>query len=459
MPAKEWLGKFFSSLNSSLLRVFCGIISSEEEAKNHFFTSTERPNYILYNLSMDDKKINQDNILILDESGDFKILQGEELLPYQKITEPAAKAAIVETGFKPAPTIATSTSVTSNLPVDTGREEKMLPPLPPTVRKSTASFYFHPSDEEEVGALARNLNSSIGKKYSLDKIVKKVIDNYHLTLNEELKKKFEQIIFTFLRDRRTAIETGVLLKAKEFAAAGLSENIADSLLDFLKEIKNKIQEAKGLVVNEAVSGQAPDLIMEEAAKITEASPKAIPKISAASAQLTPAILINETERLKEATRQAQAQIKPESAKTIPHIISKSGGLFGSSLKFSRPERTSANQMTDVKKGYKLFGPVEELASLTLENFRRFANTPAERAGKILTRINVLAKDSLIKKSAGITAWKQSPIYKMYLAIGQASMEHDLDVKQVIAEYQKEGKDIISMEEFEAITDLNRQLRF
>jgi len=417
---------------------------------------------------MDDKKINQDNMLILDESGDFKILQGEELLPYKN--QPIKSVNYNPTSVKTT-VVAPKTNVpASNLPIDTGMEEKMLPPLPPTVRKSTASFYFHPSDEEEVDALAKKFTVPTGKRYSLDKIIRKILDNYHLNFSEEIKKKFDQIIFAFLRDRRTAIETDALLKAKEFSLAGLPENTANSLLDFLKEIKSKIQEAKGLVVNEEVIDQVPGLTEALIRPKETSMPKAIPKVSVPIAEPTPIVSIAEMEHLKESTRQAQTQMKPEPAKAIPQVMAKPSSFFNSSLKFARPERTSsANQMTDVKKGYKLFGQVEELASLTLENFRRFANTPETRAAKVLARINVLAKDSLIKKSAGINAWRQSPIYKMYLAIGQASMEHGLDVKQVIAEYQKEGsprfssgaagKDIISLEEFEAISDLNRQLRF
>jgi hypothetical protein len=48
---------------------------------------------------------------------------------------------------------------------------------------------------------------------------------------------------------------------------------------------------------------------------------------------------------------------------------------------------------------------------------------------------------------------------MYVAVGQASMEHDFSVEQVIKEYQAKGNEIITLEEFEAISDLNRQLRF
>lgn len=422
---------------------------------------------------MDDEKINQDNMLILDDSGDFKILNGEELLPYQNQSIQAVKntAATVKIATQ-------AVKQASNLPVDTGMEEKMLSPLPPTVRKTTASFYFHPSDEEEVSVLSKNFVIPTGKKYSLGKIAGKIIDSYHLNLNNVAKQKFEQIVFSFLRDRRTALETLFLFKGKDFSSAGLPENIADSLLDFLKEIKEKIQAAKGLVVNEELGGQA-DLPKGLSSADQMQKPSPIPK-SSALAPSQPFISLTENERLsaqswlsspsgKELTEPPFSQLKPEPAKAIPQIKTKSHSFIPSGFRFTRPEKLPANQMTDVKKGYKLFGPVEELANLTLENFRRFANTPETRAGKILDRINILAKDSLIKKAAGLKAWRQSSLYKMYLAIGQASLEHNLEVKQVIAEYQNEGsargnggeagKNILSMEEFEAITDLNRQLRF
>jgi len=116
-------------------------------------------------------------------------------------------------------------------------------------------------------------------------------------------------------------------------------------------------------------------------------------------------------------------------------------------------------MDDIQKDYKLAGPTEELASLTLQTFRRLGSEAVSQASKISQKVDLLGEQSLIKKAQGIQAWRHSPLYKIYLAIGQASMEHGLSVQKVINQYLSQGREIMTLEEFEAISDLNKQFRF
>jgi len=116
-------------------------------------------------------------------------------------------------------------------------------------------------------------------------------------------------------------------------------------------------------------------------------------------------------------------------------------------------------MDDIQKDYKLAGPTEELAGLTLQTLRRLGSDAASQSAKIGQKIDLLGEQSLTKKALGIQAWRRSPLYKMYLAIGQASMEHGLSVQKVIEQYLSQGKEIMTLEEFEAISDLNKQFRF
>ncbi len=147
-------------------------------------------------------------------------------------------------------------------------------------------------------------------------------------------------------------------------------------------------------------------------------------------------------------------------------------------KVSRPKMVNEKQVVDVKQRAQeiprpqsvdfnpppkqpvnLTGPIEELQSFSLDNFRRLANSPSEQSAKLLSKINILEKDSVTKKAQGIEAWRNSPIYRQYLSIGTDSLSQGKDVAAIIAQYQQNNQETLTMEEFSAISDLNKNLRF
>lgn len=419
---------------------------------------------------MEQTQINENNedILILDEDGKFKILKGGLLFDYASIGADNAVKANMFTEEKQPTNIGVAPAL-SNLPVDTGMEEKMLQPPLPVVMKTGATFYFHPTDEEDASKFENLGDHSPRKHYSLEKIINKIEENYKLILLEAQRRKLSQAIFGFLRDRRDFVSLKHLLsEQRAMNDFGVPANLVENIIGFLKEIKSKINAEAGLVINQeaeeysikrevyAIKAESPlnPVLQQKVKKILENRP--LPHISelAEIKKVEPLGKITNIEELKRITLEARNELKPGPVKILPKISS-----FHDSIKFSRPAKMNDNQIMDVKRGNKLYGPVEELAGLNLENFRRLGKSPSDRTSKIMAKINLLTHDSLVRRSAGIKAWKQSNLYKVYLAIGQASMEHNLDVKNIIDEYQNQGKDIISIEEFEAITDLNKQLRF
>ncbi|HRY63669.1 MAG TPA: hypothetical protein P5267_03660, partial [Patescibacteria group bacterium] len=105
------------------------------------------------------------------------------------------------------------------------------------------------------------------------------------------------------------------------------------------------------------------------------------------------------------------------------------------------------------------GPVEEIKHLSLNDFRRLGANPLEAAGRIWEKINLLEDESLIKKDEGTRAWRQSEIYRLYLAIGGESMTEKKSISQVINERKAAGKLFLMPEEFNAVADLNRKLTY
>ena len=121
---------------------------------------------------------------------------------------------------------------------------------------------------------------------------------------------------------------------------------------------------------------------------------------------------------------------------------------------------SAKPMVDgIKVEPTLVGPVEELATMTLINFRRLGETPHQAIAKIEEKINLLEKESYARRLEGIDAWHRSEVNKFYRLLGQESMGSEKSVDDIISERIAQNKPTLSSEEFNSVMELNRRLRY
>lgn len=117
------------------------------------------------------------------------------------------------------------------------------------------------------------------------------------------------------------------------------------------------------------------------------------------------------------------------------------------------------KMEDVKKVAKLGGPLEEVHSMSPLDFRRLSRDPKEASNKILAMFKLLEEEGFNKRLAGVKAWRQSPINKLYLSIGQESLIKKKEIAKIIEERKAANGDYLSQAEFDAIMELNKKLRF
>ncbi len=395
---------------------------------------------------------------------------------------------------------------------------------------------FHPDDDKEAEELAKNLPKDESKKYSLVKIVDKLIEKHSLHLTDENKKKFSSIIFDFFRHRKNAIIVREAMSENIFADGKvLSEETVNSLVSVIKAIKHNIEAEGGLVVEVENKPKAEPLIKDTA------SPDLASDLSSAVADLSkqfvagpveeleqdlnnavddklneevevqgeiqnilsdfkpkkdhlikkeeaPEIVLDEPKSLASQTPEVKANIVPSVSAPEPQVTERPAQpvavenmeIEPANLpKVFRPKQDlSKKQVTDVKqkieeapamsmedmvappkKPINLTGPIEELQNFSLDNFRHLGNSPSEQGAKLLAKINLLEKDSVTKKAQGIEAWRNSPIYRQYLSLGSESLGQGKDVATVITDYQNQGQAILTIEEFSAISDLNKNLRF
>ncbi|MFA5030568.1 MAG: hypothetical protein WC495_03200 [Patescibacteria group bacterium] len=137
-------------------------------------------------------------------------------------------------------------------------------------------------------------------------------------------------------------------------------------------------------------------------------------------------------------------------KDVPHFMPKVR------RDFEAPEKT---MMQDIVPPSKLVGPIEELEQMEAEDFRHLGDSPEDSADRLKEKIRMLEKQSFELRSAGIKAWRSSPLMKEYLDIGRESIEKTHDIKQLIADRRVQNPQAMTSEEFDAISSVNTSLRY
>ena len=108
---------------------------------------------------------------------------------------------------------------------------------------------------------------------------------------------------------------------------------------------------------------------------------------------------------------------------------------------------------------KLVGIIEEIENLNINDFRGWFKDPMKAIKKIEEKIDIAGEKFFEKRALGIKAWKRSEINKLYLDILNDGLIKHKPIEEIIKEKEKEGKIVLSKDEFEAIMELNKRLRF
>lgn len=117
------------------------------------------------------------------------------------------------------------------------------------------------------------------------------------------------------------------------------------------------------------------------------------------------------------------------------------------------------KMTDIRPPDRgLTGPLQEIGSLTLDQFRRLSADPAAAAARIKDKIDLLGQESFNKQVQGIQAWQQSPLQQMYLKLLAEAFKSGKPVNDLVTAKRAAGENVPSPEELSAIISLNAQMR-
>lgn len=299
---------------------------------------------------------------------------------------------------------------------------------PQTFKSTSPALVFNIEDEKEADKHRDKAGAPPVLEHVLRAFVDEVIKVKNLVFKDEVnQRRFIQLMVSRLKDVRGPLEVAeVLRKSIEVGGLGMPEEKASQVQTIMEEAKRDFEKRvkeKALNVPELVAEKLPT----SSIKTTSAKPSFDEEAARAWRE--------------QMLREIQAQTQPAVAAT------------------SQPAPLPKPQLADVKAPPKVVGPLEELRSLSLVDFRRLGTTPQEALKKIKGKIDLLGENSIARRVEAVRAWKSSSLYQQYLRLGQESIEQGASVSVVVGNHQNLGDAVLTENEFTAIADFNSQLRF
>lgn len=461
-----------------------------------------------------------DEILVKDADGNFKILRGGELFDLEN-NKPAVKSALT-------PPVASS-------PAPVGKSAG---------KPRVGGLIFDHADEAEIAALAKEVVATT-PKIDLNVMAEEISKDSRLVVDALLSGRMKSAVMARLRDVRDDYETEeTLTRSAEVGGLGLAKEQANKLLAIIKSKLSILGDLKNKAVEEIkkdIAGQKEEQIRTRQKESADKEKFLDERWQKFGGEIKKEIYQFKKAEVREEAISPAGELKklPEHLQSIPHPEktipaplpqkslpsrlaavetplknkpvavtpknlpvkaigrlpakvaekqSSSGDLFVRKFPavMKRPAELSSQKprMEDIKvvpmsrpaqeasfaspiisrplvvdKGAGLVGPVEELREMSLIDFRRLAIDPKEIVRKISDKIDLLQKDSFALRLKGIVAWQESEVNQLHLELAGASLEQGKKIKEIIGERRKAGQLILTEEEFNAIVELNRKLRF
>lgn len=386
-----------------------------------------------------------DEIVVRDKDGSFKVLIGGKVKSFDGEEIETSERVTTSKQMVPSEELFKEEGLVPKEPI----EERLAPPPPiPWQRTKGAAFYFDAEDEEEVQALAAS-KGLLGAQ-DVSKYIEKILTKASLPdLGDGELKKVKNILESYLKQVRDNITTReILLRPKVEGGAELDEVVVDNLLLISATVLKKLESGAETVTPDSEL----DKLIKQSDDIydfKESPPEEKSAVKGHEDILAEEIVASRPELAKE----------PQFGETTPPPKEMQSPQPAPQIIRSTVADSNRPKMQDVVPAVKLQGPIEELKFMGLAELRRIGTNSLDNIASIKTKIDALEEESFTKKVEGIKAWRQSPLYNLYVQVGRASMEQGKSISQIITAKQQTEKETLTVLEFEKITDLNKELRY
>ena len=350
--------------------------------------------------------------------------------PYsQTVSQPAAKPpAIVQTPLAPRP------------PISVSRQSPVMP---------------EPEDEEDILkhiAQLEKMGPATAPVYA-DNLINKIVALQGLSFEDEtMKRRFFKIMESGINDVRSGLEvTEVLSRPKKIGGMEWPTEMAEKAVNLLEDGLKR--SSRPGVVNAPVQAASGGATFAPAPPSFVPRPKSTPPLTVAPApKPAPDLIQAAQELIKEMPKPV-----PPANKPMEKLYRPAPAQEMAKIAKARQAEPARPQVTDIKLPTRVMGPIEELGDIDLKEFRRLGRSPGEAADKILEKIYLLEDETWQMRMDGTKAWQGSPLFKLYIEIGQACLVTQQTLDQVLKTREQEAKPALYKEEFMAINDLNHRI--
>ncbi len=306
---------------------------------------------------------------------------------------------------------------------------------------------------------------------ALHEVLAKTIDEVGLDLSDaDFKNRLEKVVETRLRNVRDAYATRDLLgRAKESGGLELKgaelADVSVTIERYAKEYQAaeaaKVKTERPIMRHtareqkkEGVAEQEAHALAKRYAEMTGKAPdQQVHPAAPTGARTTLATSVEEhiagqhdkidTAKVKEAVENMAKEMPP--ARPIAHSHA------------TIPGKQGKPQMTDVRFAPKLTGPLDELAQMNLQKFRRLSKDPTHATTKIKDLVALLTDQGMERHIEAVHAWRQSPMQQQYMQLMREAVATGKGITEVLS--TKTGEDVFTSEELLALMKLNDELRF
>ena len=271
---------------------------------------------------------------------------------------------------------------------------------------------------------------------------------------KQSQKSANTIVESFVRGRLGEQRADALLQDKYSMSAEQSHKVIAILKDGFSKV-HKVPITKPVITKSDVVAQEKKVLDERHAAITSSMPKEsiepiMPSARVSAARSKQEEVQGQQDKVdKDRVKQAQVKARPEKVKVR---------LSKDSIP-PKQQVEVARKMADVKKVSRLVGPIEELGTMNIVEFRRLSSDPNEALVKIINTLDLLEETDYEERIKGIVAWRKSPVNKLYVSIVQDALTDGMTVADAAAQKRNAGEESLSTAEIDAIVKLNRKLSF
>lgn len=306
------------------------------------------------------------------------------------------------------------------------KEKQPVPPADQKLNRNDAKSLL----EEKV--LPKNQSGLTSQKRESQ--VEEVVRRLGFSVSPDLQGRMKSLVLAKLKDIKSAEEIKeVLVKPVKNGGLGLTDVQAEKVVQVCQRIGVSENLDDGKKTEPPVlKGKTPSMsLMVEPPEL----PMVIPTYN--------------TVATKNTTLHA-APSKEEKEKIVSKILHESIAQEPIFKISSQP--VTKQTMQDISVSEEEMGPVEELKSMTLEDFRRISSNPEEAAKRVLQKMLNLKEESFVWYLDGVAAFRNSPLYVEYMSNICRSLSERKTVANVLA-----SQNGIKLSEVVAIVEMEKDV--